>query len=217
MKLYSSKKTLTNMIFGVLLIIVFVCFIRYFYDGTELFKSTIDNKNYKVRIGENSQLKADLLAFINLKLNTLVEALSKDPTLRNDVPVQRLIYNWSRGVSIKEIGYLESDAAYVINKQDMSFCLQDSPEPGSRTKTKSFADTNLITYVCIHELAHIMSEESGHGSEFVDNFAFLLDYSKNINYVNPFTGETEKLYTSLSSVKNTADNYCGVKLVNSVN
>jgi hypothetical protein len=168
-------------------------------------------------MGENSQLKSNLLAFINLKLNILVESLSKDSSLKNNVPVQRLIENWNRGVSIKEIGYLESDAAYVINKQDMSFCLQDSPHPGARVKTTSFADTNLITYVAIHELAHIMSVETGHGSEFVDNFEFLLNYSKNISYVNPFTGKTEMLYTSYTTVPDTSDNFCGVKLINSIN
>jgi hypothetical protein len=217
MKLYTSKKTLTNMIIAAIVILAFVFFIRYFYDGTEPFKSTIDNKSYKVRAGENSQLKADLLAFINLKLNILVDSLSKESRYSGNVPVQRLIENWNRGVSIKEIGYLESDAAYVINKQDMSFCLQDSPEPGARVKTTSFADTNLITYVAIHELAHIMSRETGHGSEFVENFQFLLDYSKNISYKNPFTGKTEPLYSPYTKVPNTADNFCGVKLINSIN
>ena len=216
MRLYSSKKTLVNMIYGVLLILVFVFFIRYFYDGTETFKSTIDGKNYKVRIGKDSQLKADLLAFINLKLNILVDTLSEDPALKNNKIIQRLVSNWNRGVSIKEIGNLESDAAYVINKQDMSFCLQDEPQPGSRTKTTSFEDTNLITYVGIHELAHVMSEENGHGSEFIDNFEYLLNYSKNIPYINPFNGKREMLYTPLNAVENTADNFCGVKLVNSI-
>jgi len=217
MRLYNSKKTLTNMIYGVMIILVFVFFIRYFYDGTETFKSSIDGKSYKVRIGKDSQLKADLLAFINLKLNILVGALAEDITLKNNIPIQRLVSNWNRGISIKEIGHMESDAAYVINKQDMSFCLQDSPEPGSRTKTTSFADTNLITYVGIHELAHVMSEETGHGDEFIRNFEYLLNYSKNIPYTNPFTGTTEMLYTPLNSVSNTADNFCGVKLVNSIN
>jgi hypothetical protein len=217
MKLYNSKKTLINMIYGVILILVVIFFNRYFYDGTEYFKSTLDGRNYKVRMGENSQIKADLLAFIYLKLNTLVNALANDPEYYSNVPVQRLIYNWSQGVSIKEIGHLESDAAYVVNKQDMSFCLQDSPEPGSKTKTTKFADTNLITYVCIHELAHIMSEETGHGSEFITNFEFLLNYAKKVPYTNPFTNTTEMLYIPLSAVKDTSDNYCGVKLVNSIN
>jgi hypothetical protein len=204
------------MIWGVLLILVFVFFIRYFYDGTDTFKSTLDGKAYKVRLSKDSQLKADLLAFIKMKLNILVEALSEDSALNNNKAVQRLISNWTRGVSVKEIGYLESDAAYVLNKQDMSFCLQDGPDPGSRTKTTSFEDTNLITYVGIHELAHIMSEENGHGSEFIDNFEYLLNYSKNISYTNPFNGKIELLYTPLNQVKNTSDNYCGVKLVNSI-
>ena len=217
MQLYTSKKALISMLYCILFILVIVFFNRYYYDGTEQFKSTLDGRNYRVRIDSNSQLKADLLAFINFKLNILVDELANDPTQNSNIPVQRLINNWRRGVTIKEIGYMESDAAYVINKQNMSFCLQDGPEPGNKPKTKSFADTNLITYVCIHELAHIMSVETGHGSEFIQNFQYLLSYAKNIDYVNPFTGNTEKLYTSLNKVKETSDNYCGVKLENSIN
>ena len=215
MKLYISKKTLLNMIYGVLLALVLVFFYRYFYDGTEPFKSTLDGQHYHVRLSKDSQLKADLLAFINLKLSTLVGAL--ESSKNNNIAVQRLIFNWNRGVTIKEIGYLESDAAYVINKQNMSFCLQDSPGVGEKTKTKSFADTNLITYVCIHELAHIMSEETGHGQEFVKNFQTLLDYATTVPYINPFTNQKEMLYTPINSVAGTSDNYCGVKLVNSIN
>ena len=111
---------------------------------------------------------------------------------------------------------MESDAAYVINKQYMSFCLQDSPEPGKPLKNTNIEDTNLITYVGIHELAHIMSISTDHGSEFIRNFEFLLRYSQNIDYINPFTGIKEKLYIPLDSL-NTADNYCGVELKKSIN
>jgi len=169
-----------------------------------------------VREGPYKQRKADLLAFIKMKLTILVEALRKDSQYNMTTPILRLLSNWDRGVSIKEIGNMESDAAYVINKQHMAFCLQDGPGLGKPVKTTSLEDTNLITYVCIHELAHMMSDETGHGSEFVLNFKFLLEYSENIEYTDPFTNKVEPLYIPLNML-NTSDNYCGVPLTNAIN
>jgi hypothetical protein len=204
------------MLYGVGLLLIIVFFNRYIYDGTEKFKSTLDGMDYRVRPGPNGQQKADLLAFIRLKLQTLVDSLQTDSTMVTDPAVQRLIRNWNKGVSIKEIGKMETDAAYVINKQNMAFCLQDLPVEGSNTKTTSFPDTNLISYVCIHELAHVMSIETGHGSEFIENFDKLLRYAQKVKYKNPFSGQIETLYTPLNQVPGTSDNYCGVPLVNSM-
>ena len=104
---------------------------------------------------------------------------------------------------------MESDAAYVINKQYMSFCLPDSIN-------ESIDNLNLMTYVGIHELAHIMSSETGHGEEFIQNFQFLLDYSKLLNYYDPILQKEVPVYIQLNKL-NTADNYCGVPLINSIN
>ena len=192
--------------------LAFVLFYQHYYDGTEFYQSTVDNKFYKVRVdGQNEKRRADLLANLKNKLNVLVETLQNDPEYSNNAAVLRLSLNWKKGVSIKEIGKMENDAAYVINKQNMSFCLQENPENGNIV-----SDLNLITYVGIHELAHVMSVEIGHGSEFVQNFEFLLNYAKNLKYNDPLLNETVPLYIKLNELK-TADNFCGVKLVNSMN
>jgi hypothetical protein len=198
----------------IVLVILFI-FYKFIYDGTVSVKSSLDNKIYNVRNGSNKELRADFLAFINAKLNTIVQSLKNDPNYINNSAVQRLIKNWESGISIKETGLLEPDAAYVINKKYMSFCLQDSPYFGN-LKTTSLEDTNLITYVGIHELSHIMSVSTDHGEEFIKNFNFLLNYAKNLFFTNPFTNTIEPLYIALNSLK-TADNFCGVKLENSIN
>ena len=195
-------------------LVIFLCY-KYIYDGTEEYQSTIDQKFYKVRSrSSDKQKKADLLANLNNKLNIIVVNLKNDQNYNNDATVHRLINNWEKGVSIKEIGNMETDAAYVINKQYMSFCLQDTPN-GSSTKNTNVEDTNLMTYVAIHELAHIMSVEIGHGPEFIQNFEFLLAYAKKLKYTDPFLNKEAPLYIQLNKL-NTADNYCGVSLVNSI-
>ena len=204
-----------NIVKIILLSVVLFLFYKFIYDGTVSIKSSLDNKVYNVRKGPDALKRADYLAFINAKLGVIVSSLKNNPNYNNDPAVQRLIKNWESGVSIKETGLLEPDAAYVINKKYMSFCLQDSPFFG-KLKTTSLEDTNLITYVGIHELSHIMSISTDHGEEFIRNFNFLLSYSKGLTFTNPFNNTTEPLYIPLKSLK-TADNFCGVKLENSIN
>jgi len=200
----------------IFLIIIGYIVYRYIYDGTEHIVSTIDGKSYKVRKGVDSLKKANFLAMLRLKFSIIVEALNKDPKYQYDPVVQRLINKWNSGLTLKEIGQLESDAAYVFNKKHMSFCLQDLPGPGQRTKTNTIEDTNLITYVGIHELAHVMSNETGHGAEFIKNFEFLLNYSKGLNWHDPILDQDLPIYIPLNEL-NTTDNYCGVPLHNSIN
>jgi len=205
MKKISNKIciTITFLICGYL-------FYKYIYDGTEYITSTIDNKSYKVRRNSDKQLKVNILAILNGKFTIIINNLKNDPKYSQDLAVQRLINNWNNGVTIKEIGNMENDAAYVINKKNMSFCLQ---------KTKNdikLEELNLITYVGIHELAHIMSQEIGHGPEFIKNFEFLLNYAKEIIYYDPLLKQQIPLYIPLNQLK-TSDSYCGVSLENSVN
>jgi hypothetical protein len=201
-------KNLTPPLIVVGTLLGILLFYRYVYDGTYNTKSSLDNNYYKVRSNDNRQQKADLLALIKLKLGVIVENLAKSQYSLNP-SVQRLMANWSKGVSVKEIGNMESDAAYVINKQYMSFCLPsdvgNSPD-----------NINLMTYVGIHELSHVMSNEIGHGSEFIENFEFLLNFAKTLTYFDPVLEQTLPVYIQLNKM-NTADNYCGVPIKNSIN
>ena len=195
---------------SLLVIAVAVGFIYFYYnvyDGTNNHFSSLNNKEYKVRNSHNKDLKADLLATLDQKLKVLVESLRS--TQNPPENVKRLIKNWDDGISIKEIGNMESDAAYVINKKYMSFCLKDFNEVSLET-------INLLTYVGIHELSHVMSIETGHGEEFKENFRFLLDYSKYLKYYDQLLKKEVPLYIQLNKIKTPSD-YCGVSIINSIN
>jgi predicted metal-dependent hydrolase len=77
------------------------------------------------------------------------------------------------------------------------------------------SNLNLLTYVGIHELAHIMSVEIGHANEFKQNFKFLLDYTRNINYYDYLLKKEVPLYVDLNNL-NTPNDFCGVSIVNSM-
>jgi hypothetical protein len=185
------------------LVAIAVCFYYRVYDGTSPFLSTVNNNSYRVRDTPDKQVKADLLGMLHNKLNIIINSLKANSDYFNDVPVQRLLHNFSKGITIKEIGNMESDAAYVINKQYMSICLKDF------SKNVTVPGINLLTYVGIHELAHIMSDEIGHNDEFKTNFRFLLNYSKQLVY------DGSPLYIQLNLI-NTPSDYCGVSIINSI-
>ena len=147
-----------------------------------------------MRRGHDQQLRADILAILYGKFSIIVNNLLNDPKYSNLPNVQRLIQNWQSGISIKEIGNMESDAAYVINKRNMSFCLQKS------TNSIALEELNLITYVGIHELAHIMTISVGHTEEFWNNFRILLRVAVEL-----------KLYKN-QDYSNKPVDYCGTKI-----
>jgi predicted metal-dependent hydrolase len=203
---FFNEKCLINLITGTTIILGIFLFYFYIYDGTTPYLSKINNKEYFVKDDSNKQIKADLLANLNSKLEILVESLKNEDLDQN---IKRLINNWNKGISIKETGNMEADAAYVINKQYMSICLKNF------TKNVNLENINLLTYVGIHELAHIMSNEIGHGDEFKKNFKFLLDHAKKLNYNDPILNRKISLYIPLNTI-NTPSDYCGVSIINSI-
>ena len=208
--LFKDEGNVKKMLIIVTGILGLIIYYQYFYDGTNYIKSNIDGNFYRVR--NNNENKANLLAIMHTKLNLIVSTLSSDVNYNKNINVKRLVKNWNKGISIKETGKMESDAAYVINKKHMSFCLQNKPD----INASIVEDTNLMTYVGIHELSHIMSDEIGHGDEFIKNFEFLLSYAKQLNYFDPLLKQNMPIYIQLDKL-NTADNYCGVPLINSIN
>ena len=59
-------------------------------------------------------------------------------------------------------------------------------------------DVNTLTFVAIHELAHIGSEQIGHGDEFWRNFKFLLQRAVEIKVYDPIDYKNKpKRYCSM--------------------
>ena len=69
--------------------------------------------------------------------------------------------------------------AYSVNKgEELSLCIRDKD-------TEVFIDNNTIIFVAIHELAHIMTPETGHTPLFWDNMKFLLEQGQEIGIYDP--------------------------------
>ena len=129
-------------------------------------KSDIDNKEYLVRNRENKQQAADLLAKVRLKLEKIISSMKQK--YPNDKSVLRMSKKFNAD-NISESGKSSQYTSYSVNKgEKIVFCIRQKDED------ESLVEENTITFVSIHELAHIMTKSIGHTEEFWNNFRRLL-------------------------------------------
>ncbi len=132
--------------------------------------SDVDGKRYCVRERSKMQLAANLLAKVTQNCKDIVAYCAKK--YPNDEKVQRLVQKFNP-TKISETLPTSEFTAYSENKgEKLAFCLNKQKE-GSK-----LIDMNTLTFVALHELAHIMTESEGHLQDFWKNFKFLLVNAK---------------------------------------
>lgn len=67
---------------------------------------------------------------------------------------------------IDHITFLEDNRSYTINKKKIYMCLRD--------ESGDYYDDNMLIFVALHELAHVMCDEIGHTEKFQVIFQDLL-------------------------------------------
>jgi len=158
-------------------------------------KSSVDNNEYLVRNLENKEEAANILANIREKLEKLC-ALMKEK-YPNDESVIRMNQRFNSD-NITESGKNNQYTSYSVNKgEKIVFCIRQKDE------NETLVDENTITFVAIHELAHIMTKSVGHTPEFWENFKRLLKVAIANN-----------LYTKEDYASNPKE-YCGIKVSDS--
>jgi len=154
--------------------------------------SDVDGKRYCVRERLKMELAANLLANVTQKLKDLVIYCAKKfPDNEN---VQRMVQKFNP-TKISETLPTSEYTAYSENKgEKLAFCL-NKEKNGSK-----LIDINTLTFVAIHELAHIMTISEGHKQEFWQNFKFLLEQAKASNIYDPV------------NYKKNPESYCGMDI-----
>ena len=129
-------------------------------------KSDIDGKPYLVRNLPDRKEAANLLANVKKRCVHLVRYLSlKFP---NNDAVNRLLLKYNPE-SITESSKNSKYTSYSVNKgEKIVFCIR------SRDEKEKLVDLNILMFVALHELSHVMTKSVGHTQEFWDNFKFLL-------------------------------------------
>ena len=130
--------------------------------------STVDGHKYIVRNLPDKQEAADRLARTRAKLMRLMRDLQQsDP----EKPfVKQMVRNFDADPSrFSESTPDASYTSYSVNKGEKVYmCLRQ------RNEREELVDENVITFVSLHELAHIGTADIGHTPNFWNNFGWLL-------------------------------------------
>lgn len=176
-------------------LVIFICLKMYGESESYNLKciiSEVDGEKYCVRERSKMGLAANLLANVTQKCKELVLYCGKK--YPDDENVQRLVQKFNP-TKIMETLPTSEFTAYSENKgEKIAFCLEKN-----KGKTK-LIDLNTLTFVAIHELAHIMTKSEGHKQEFWQNFKFLLENAKEAKIYDPV------------DYKNEPKDYCGMKI-----
>ena len=183
---------------GLLILIITIAGAYYLYnyylnEGLIKVKSSVDDTEYTVQLKDDAKEAADLIATIKNKLRTLLEHLEKTYGA-SDNRVEMLKDNYkpdrlSEGVDTP--GY----TSYSVNKgEQIVLCLRNRDK---------LMDINTMTFVVLHEFAHLATESIGHTEEFWTNFKWILEEAVNIG-----------IYTRQDFKSNNVD-YCGIKITSS--
>ena len=67
----------------------------------------------------------------------------------------------------RKIKFFAGKKSFTVNKKDMTLCLKDEND--------EYYDDNMLMYVGLHELAHVLCNEIGHTEKFHSIFDSLLE------------------------------------------
>jgi len=185
-----------NILFYIVLgFVLLICF-RIYKDSDaynlKCIISDVDGEKYCVRERAKLQIAADLLAKVTQNCKDLVAYVGKK--YPEDEDVQRLLQKFNP-TKISETLPTSEFTAYSENKgEKLAFCLNKKKNEGK------LIDINTLTFVAIHELAHIMTKSEGHKQVFWQNFKFLLENAKDA-----------KIYKPVDYKKN-PEPYCGMDI-----
>jgi len=175
------KLKLDNLFFYIFIAFILIICLRIYYDSDAFNLKCIiaskDGNTYCVRDRQKLELAANLLAGVTQKCKQLVEFMKKK--YPNDKRVQKLVKGFNPK-KISETLPTSTLTAYSENKgEKIAFCLNTTKD-GDK-----LIDLNTLTFVAIHELAHIMTTSIGHKQDFWQNFKFLLINAKEANIYHP--------------------------------
>lgn len=157
--------------------------------------STIDNKSYRVRDMPDKQKAADTLARLRINMNKFMTDLRASYPDKGQV--KRLSENFKPDPSrFFEATPAAEHTSYSVNKGDeVHLCLRQR-----QGQNESLVDENILMFVSIHEMAHMVTKTIGHGPDFWNNFAWLL-------------GEAEKRgYYKYQDFTSQPVPYCGISI-----
>ena len=195
-------------------IAIIAMYLRNIHVDVAFVRSSVDRRDYLVLRMDDSQGAADCLARLNSKVRKVISAMERDlqgasgrrADKRGNEGVDRrkVLKNLKaryRRSALSEGGTDTSVTAYSEGKGErIVICLRQRDAAGRLGKLE---DDNTLTYVMLHELGHLATDEIGHVPVFWANFRYILDVA-----------EREGVYRKVDYAQ-TPQGYCGIKITSS--
>ena len=186
--------------FFLLLVVITVFYVHLENKSLDVVYVNVNGRNYLVRNLPDKEEAAKIMHQLNTKFKNLISVCvencdkNKHYTEQNKIDIKRLQSNYNEN-NISESSPGNKHTSYSINKgEKIVFCIR------SKDGKNTLVDLNTVTFVGIHELAHLMTESIGHNKEFWDNMKFLLKVAIEKN-----------LYTKQNFSENPVE-YCGTMI-----
>ena len=177
-------------------VIVILLVIGYFKFGSKalLYVKAKDEQFHLVRDLPDQKEAADMIAEIKRRLQLLIKYCIQNHPNNKDVQILKQRFNQN---NIQETDLSDSGTSYSIDKgKEIHLCIRNKEDA-------KIHRINLLMFVTIHELSHLMSTSYGHNNEFGDNFVFLLKQATKIG-----------IYQPVDYSKNNV-NFCGMDVTDS--
>jgi hypothetical protein len=140
-----------------------------------LVQSKVDGKSYRVRDMSDKQQAADLIARVRMSMKKLYMHL--EATFPDKTQVIQLMRNFKPDPErLLESTPDEEHTSFSVNKgESVHLCLRQR-SGGNET----LVDENVMMFVALHEMAHMITKSVGHEPEFWNNFGWLLTEAEKI-------------------------------------
>ena len=177
------------------MVVILLFYLKKHFGEIEYVRSKLDDRTYLVRKLDDKQAAADAIAKIIRECQKLIKHLQIKFPEREDV--KQLARNFNPD-NVSEGSNESGYTSYSINKgEKIILCIRQKD-------TNEIVEHNILMYVTIHELAHLMTSEVGHTPLFWDNFKFILQEAVEI-------GIYKKVDFAAEPAK-----YCGIKITSSI-
>jgi hypothetical protein len=160
-------------------------------------KSRRDGKEYRVQNLPDKQDACEMMSTISGKIEKLIQNYKDDPSAMGDPRVKVMIERFNPD-RFSENDLDASSTSYSENKGDkIVICMRHKTPP------YQLVDENTVTYVILHEMAHLMTTTIGHTPEFWANFRRILMDASGVG-----------IYTPVNYAKSPVS-YCGMEITDS--
>jgi len=183
---------LTYVLSGIVILLIVLLVIHNYRRNINYVVSNFDNNKYLVYDLKYKELAANTLAYVRHNLQKLCDVLEKK--YPRDERIIRMVSKFDPE-AIVENDPTSKNTSYSINKgEKIVLCLR------SKDGQNRIVKKNVIMFVALHEMAHIMTLSVGHTKEFWDNFEFLLREASKIG-----------IYDEID-FNSSPHTYCGVRI-----